>query len=130
VEPGWWIVLAVGIAVATANARTLPRLWSSAGLERWQKVAQTALMWLVPGTYLFVRAGLANDTSRPAGDSASGNAESWWVWTGSSNLLQESGGHHGDDTHHAHGSHGGGGHGGHDGGGHGGFDGGGFGGHH
>jgi len=52
---GWWIVVGVGVAIAIANLRTLGPLWASPGLERSQKIGQTVLLWIVPGSYLAVR---------------------------------------------------------------------------
>jgi hypothetical protein len=39
-----------------ANLRTMRPLWTSPALERSQRIAQTILMWLVPGAYLVIRA--------------------------------------------------------------------------
>lgn len=56
---GWWLVIAAGLGVAVANVRTMRPLWRSPALERSQKIAQTVLMWLVPGSYLAVRQAIA-----------------------------------------------------------------------
>jgi hypothetical protein len=55
VAAGWWFVIAAGLGIVVANVRTLGPLWASPALERSQKVAQTILLWLVPGSYLAVR---------------------------------------------------------------------------
>ncbi|HTA18717.1 MAG TPA: hypothetical protein VK989_05470 [Polyangia bacterium] len=48
-------MIAAGLGIAVANIRTLGPLWASPALERSQKIVQTILMWLVPGSYLAVR---------------------------------------------------------------------------
>lgn len=47
------IVGSVG-CLATANAVTTRSLWRSPLFDRPQKVAQTILLWLVPGAFVFV----------------------------------------------------------------------------
>jgi hypothetical protein len=49
------VPVAVGAAVAVANALTTRRLWTSAMFERSQKVAQTAMIWLLPGSFVVTR---------------------------------------------------------------------------
>jgi hypothetical protein len=48
-------LVAVGVAVAVANIVTTRSLWRSPIFERSQKVAQTALIWIVPGSFVVVR---------------------------------------------------------------------------
>jgi hypothetical protein len=49
------VPVAVGAVVAVANALTTRRLWTSAMFERSQKVAQTAMIWLLPGSFVVTR---------------------------------------------------------------------------
>jgi hypothetical protein len=44
---------AVGVAVF--NTLTTVRLWRSATFDRSQKVAQTAIIWLLPGSFIVTR---------------------------------------------------------------------------
>jgi hypothetical protein len=55
-------VAVLAIAVAVANIVTGRALWRSEVLERSQKVLQTCLMWLVPGSFVLVRVALRNST--------------------------------------------------------------------
>ena len=55
-------VTVLAIAVAVANAATGRALWRSQLFERSQKIAQTILMWLVPGTFVIVRFALRDST--------------------------------------------------------------------
>jgi hypothetical protein len=48
-------LIGLGAAVAVANALTTRALWSSPMFERSQKVAQTVLIWVVPGMFVFTR---------------------------------------------------------------------------
>jgi hypothetical protein len=48
-------LIGLGAVVAFANALTTRSLWSSPMFERPQKIAQTVLMWLVPGTFVVTR---------------------------------------------------------------------------
>jgi hypothetical protein len=48
-------LIGVGAVVAIANVFTTRSLWSSPMFERSQKIAQTVLMWLVPGTFVVTR---------------------------------------------------------------------------
>ena len=48
-------VTVLGTALAVANLATSRALWRSQSFERPQKVAQTFLMWIVPGAFLIVR---------------------------------------------------------------------------
>jgi hypothetical protein len=65
----WGEVALAGVALALAatNALTTRRLWSSPAFERSQKIAQTAPLWLLPGTFLVVRHVLA-EPHRPTRD--------------------------------------------------------------
>jgi hypothetical protein len=66
-----WIAIglpAAGAVLATANGLTTRRLWSSAVFERPQKVAQTALIWLLPGSFVVVRHFLGEPERESRGD--------------------------------------------------------------
>jgi hypothetical protein len=45
----------LGVAVAVANVVTMRSLWVSPIFEKSQKVAQSALIWIVPGAFVVVR---------------------------------------------------------------------------
>jgi len=50
-----WIALAAGVLMlAIANAVVTLRLWRSAMYDRSQQVAQTAILWLIPGAAIIV----------------------------------------------------------------------------
>jgi hypothetical protein len=51
---GGAVVVVVGLAVLFVNVVATRRLWDSTIFERPQKVAQTILMWLVPGSVIVV----------------------------------------------------------------------------
>ena len=132
----------LAIALVIANALATRRLWASAMYEPPQKIAQTVLVWLVPGSVVVVWNLLGQARSRTHGRSGgAGIAENGlFAWVLGSSPGANSGarggehhaghhdsgsGHHGDGS----GSHFGGDHGGYGGGdgghGGGGFDGGG-----
>lgn len=52
---GIGVACGIGALLAAVNAATTRRLWASKIFERPQKIAQTALLWLVPGSFLAVR---------------------------------------------------------------------------
>ena len=52
---GTLMLLATAVVVATINLRTMRRLWASTVFERSQKIAQTVLLWMVPGSFFVVR---------------------------------------------------------------------------
>jgi hypothetical protein len=45
----------VGLALFASNARATYWVWTSQALERPQKIAQTILVWLLPGAFLAIR---------------------------------------------------------------------------
>jgi hypothetical protein len=49
------VPVAVGAVVAVANAVTTRRLWTSAMFERPQKIAQTIMIWVLPGSFVVTR---------------------------------------------------------------------------
>jgi hypothetical protein len=52
--PLWVAIGAAGSALVGLNSRATVRLWKSSGFETSQKIAQTFLVWLVPGAFAFV----------------------------------------------------------------------------
>jgi hypothetical protein len=48
-------IIGAGLAVAVANGLTTRALWSSPMFDRSQKIAQTVLIWLVPGLFAVTR---------------------------------------------------------------------------
>ena len=69
------IAVAVGVALAAvvvANVFTTVRLWRSSMFERPQKIAQTAMIWLIPGAFAVVRYAMGPTSSGwPGVDSTS-----------------------------------------------------------
>ena len=84
-------VCGVSAVVGVLNVLTTRRLWASPLFERPQKIAQSVLLWLVPGSFVVVRHVL-NDyrigRSPDGGDSTAGNPE------GSVDDSVGGGGHH------------------------------------
>ena len=71
-----WITIglsAAGVALTTANGLTTRRLWASAAFDRPQKVAQTVLIWLLPGSVLLVGYILGESRRNPGADSTWSN---------------------------------------------------------
>jgi hypothetical protein len=52
------VVGALGLLLAAFDLAATRRIWASAELERAQKLAQTILVWLVPGAFVAVRYAL------------------------------------------------------------------------
>jgi hypothetical protein len=129
------VLLVAGVVIVFANVVTTRRLWASAIFETLQKVAQTVLMWLVPGSAIVVWNVLREPRIGSEPDPTTGGAAfvvTDWLLGSSENSGHHGsdGGHHGGDGHHSAGDGGGGHHGGFGGdGGHGGGFGGGGGGH-
>jgi hypothetical protein len=73
-----WIGLGTaGAALAAANVRSTVRLWKCDAFERPQKIAQTVLLWTIPGTFAVVNHFVADaeGEARPPGhDWSSENA--------------------------------------------------------
>jgi hypothetical protein len=132
---GGALLLAIGVVVVFVNAVTTHRLWASPIFETSQKIAQTLLIWLIPGSVAIVWNILREPRLGNEGDSTAGGGAALvvdWVLASHANASY----HGGDGGHPSGGGEGGhhGGHGGvggHDGGGGYGGDGGGggFGGH-
>jgi len=68
-----WTALIVGIVVlVSGNVFVTRRLWQSGLYERSQKIAQTALLWLVPGGAIFVNRIMQGDRQDARGDDPTG----------------------------------------------------------
>jgi hypothetical protein len=93
VAAGWWLVIAGAAWVAVANLRTMRPLWRSPALERSQKIAQTILMWLVPGAYLAVRAAVLPQRPEQTADPTS-NPNVGTDYGGYANIDHPGNGHH------------------------------------
>jgi len=57
-------------ALVAANVITTRRLWASSIFEAGQKIAQTVLVWLVPGSFFLVRHVLGEQRARRAFNSS------------------------------------------------------------
>jgi hypothetical protein len=65
-------VAVIAVVLAVANVATSRALWRSQSFERSQKIAQTCLMWLVPGAFVIVRFAVRDSASgRLAGEPTS-----------------------------------------------------------
>ena len=129
---GGALLVVTGVVVVFVNVVATLRLWRSAVFERPQKVAQTILMWLVPGSVIIVWNLLGEPRIGGQRDATAGGiafvATDWLL--GSPAYHRSNAGHHntggdggGYDGNHGNAGHGGGG--GYDGGGGSGGDGGG-----
>jgi hypothetical protein len=52
------VAVLLGLLLAGLNLAATRRIWKSVQLERTQRIAQTVLVWLVPGAFLAVRYAL------------------------------------------------------------------------
>jgi hypothetical protein len=57
----WLAIATIGLAVTLLNVWATSRLWRAGLHERAQLLAQTILMWLVPGTAIVVMLALRAD---------------------------------------------------------------------
>ena len=58
----WWLGLSLtGIALASVNLRGTVRIWRSGVYERGQLIAQTLLIWVIPGSVFAVMHVLGGD---------------------------------------------------------------------
>jgi hypothetical protein len=72
----WWVGAAVpGIALVLWNARVTVRIWRSGIYERGQVIAQTMIIWLVPGSAFAVAAVLKGGTPHRADDPTVSNPD-------------------------------------------------------
>lgn len=93
------VAVAVGlfvVALVVANGVASRRVWNDALSERAQKIAQLAVIWLVPGTFLVVRFLLAPD--RPSGSSDPTVSTPWGADDSLDATENASGGDHGGGT--------------------------------
>jgi hypothetical protein len=123
----------MGGIVVLANILTTHRLWASPLFETPQKIAQTILLWLVPGSVLIVRFFLREPRGRRRNGSAANlevtsGVAAWAILAGTADHRAGDYGDGGRVDSQGDGDHGGHGHGGGDSGGHDGGGGGGFGG--
>jgi hypothetical protein len=88
----FFIVAAVTFAavVAILNLLTLKRLWASTSLERSQKVAQSVLLWLLPGSVWLVRYLLSDKRQERSDDPTTGATSD----TSAESIFVDHGGHH------------------------------------
>jgi hypothetical protein len=63
---GFWVVCGIAGLVAAINVVTTKRLWASPIFERPQKIAQSVLLWLIPGSFFVVRQALVDHLPRRA----------------------------------------------------------------
>ncbi len=66
----------LGAVVAAVNIATMRRLWASPVFERPQKIAQSVVLWLLPGSFILVRRVLVDHLPRRSlgsGDSSISN---------------------------------------------------------
>ena len=87
----------LAVALAVANVATMRSLWLSPLFERSQKVAQSELIWIVPGSFVVVRHLLrepsgSTDSADPTVHRDSGYADD--------PSLYDHGHGHGDGGHH------------------------------
>jgi hypothetical protein len=66
-------LVAAAVALATLNTVVTVRLWRSAFYERGQKVAQTALLWLVPGAFTVVQSLMRSAAAAATPDPTASN---------------------------------------------------------
>jgi hypothetical protein len=75
-QMSWWVGVAIlGVALALWNARVTVRVWRSGVYERGQLVAQTAIIWLVPGSAIVVAAVLKGGAPHRADDPTAPNPD-------------------------------------------------------
>jgi hypothetical protein len=57
---GVLVVCGMAGALGVVNAVTMRRVWASPIFERPQKIAQSVLIWLLPGSFVLVRHALTD----------------------------------------------------------------------
>jgi hypothetical protein len=73
---GWWLsALVLGMALTLWNARVTVRIWRSGVYERGQLIAQTVIIWLIPGSAFGIAALLKGESPRRAGDPTASNSD-------------------------------------------------------
>jgi hypothetical protein len=86
---GTWVLVAIGVVIVIGNLATLRLIWGSTTLETSQKMAHTAVVWLLPGSFLFVRYVLREppgqtprDPNAPAASLLSSIGDFWFGTAG------------------------------------------------
>jgi hypothetical protein len=74
VTVGAIVALVLILVVATINVATVMRVWKSSVFQTSQKVAQTFLIWLVPGSAFLVRHVLSEALPDRSEDPTADNA--------------------------------------------------------
>ena len=66
----FWVVCGLAGLVGSINVVTMRRRWASPIFERPQKIAQSVLLWLVPGSFFAIRQAVVDHLPRrvAAGD--------------------------------------------------------------
>lgn len=64
----FWVASGIALLLVAVNIVTMRRLWASPIFERPQKIAQSALLWLLPGSFVFVRYALEDYLPGRPGD--------------------------------------------------------------
>jgi hypothetical protein len=72
----WVGVSLVGLSLGIANLRGTVRIWRSGLYERGQLLAQTALIWVVPGSVFAVLSVMKDHRPGRPGDPTARNDES------------------------------------------------------
>src|SRR5262245_55117483 len=90
----WLCVGVAGLVLAILNIVSTIRLWRSSQYERFQKVAQTLLTWLVPGFAVAVMLMLGNDRrkSSTVDSGASDPGINPWIMNGPPDQPSDTGG--------------------------------------
>ena len=84
----WWVGVALlGVGLALWNARVTARIWRSGVYERGQLLAQTVIIWLIPGSAFGVAAVLKGGFPRRPLDPTASNTDS-----PNANIYAEGGG--------------------------------------
>jgi hypothetical protein len=109
------VFVALGGALFAMNVVATRRLWASAMFERGQKIAQTALLWLLPGSVFLIWAVVREPTIDRRHGSSNSSIDDAVDWiTGAEGIEGANVGHHDHGDHSSHAD----GHGGFDGHGH------------
>ena len=82
--------VAVAAVLVTLNLLTLRRLWASPLFETSQKLAQSVLLWVVPGSVFVVRHLLADARSTRSDDPTAVNP----AYSHADSTFIDHGGHH------------------------------------
>jgi len=100
VGPAGAFLLVAGVVIVFANVVATRRLWTSAIFETSQKVAQTVLMWLVPGSVIVVWNVLREPRIGDQPDPTAGTGAAFVVTDWLLGAARYSGHHGGAGEHH------------------------------